>query len=1514
MNIPWFLHALCGSLPLLGMVSLAAGTPVISEFMADNQNGLTDEDGQTVDWIEIHNPDAAAADLENYSLTDDAGVPRRWIFPPVALPPDGRLIVFASGKNRRVSGAPLHANFSLKKDGEFLALVAPDGVTALSRFAPYPPQAEDKSYGLGRDVLAETILTNGASCRWKVPTEELPGWQQPGFDDSGWNAGLTGVGYDTKISGLLYGSSIGAGSNVLGPMYHLNATCYIRVPFVENNPATVLHLTLRMKYDDGFAAYLNGTKVAARNSARNPNAFSEAPDYTWDDAALRDEEIDLTDFRSLLTAGGNVLAIHGQNESTGNRDFLIVPALDVVRANNAAPLRVGYFAEATPNGVNAQPGGGFAAPVSFSMAGGFFEAPLNVTLTCPTADAEIRCTTDGSEPTATHGFVCSGLVSVTTTTVLRSVAVKPGWHASPVSSQSYLFPAVILQQPALPAGYPAKWGQMLDGASITDVPADYQMDPAVTTSPDYAAEMNAALVESLPVVSIATAPDPLFGSGGLYAGSRLGERELPVSLEYFASGGVRKFAVNCGLQMHGGKARDHIKKPFRLYFRKRHGTGTLRQPLFAGSAVETFDQLVLRPGGHDSWTATGFGNKPTDVTFHASYLRDQFLRQTAIDMGSLAPAGHPVHLYLNGLYWGVYDLHERPNARFFADHLGGEQEDWDVLHHPEFIGDPYALASGSSAAWDSVLAAVASGIDTQAAYQNILPFLDVNHYIDMLLLRMWASDYDWMQPIYLQRNGLEYFAGGYTNKNWYAGRRTRNGSDTFHFFPWDAEFSMGLSYLFSQSAGSLPPELGNPPAQHILDLDHTRISDYGGPASPYTALRNFPEFRDRFADRLQKHFYNNGALTPEKTVPRLQAMAARLDLPMVAESARWGDALKGHPDPTTFTRNGHWRPEIAWLKDTFLLQRNAIVLEQFRHAGLFPWLEAPQFSPSGGAVIAGQLLSLTNPNGGGGTIHYTLDGSDPMLASGNGQWMLVNGSSACHFWVPTSGMLGAAWRGVADPPNLASWSAGTAALGFDAGGANFFGPHFSTSLAAMQNVNATAYVRIPFVLSAAELASLTKLELRMKYDDGFAAFLNGTPVQRTLALGNAAWDSAATGTRDDSAAAAFQTFPLTSWLNKLVAGTNVLAVQVLNASAADDDLLLVPELIATRIVPGGVAPGTLTYSGPVALLQTGSVKARVRAATGEWSALNETAFIVGQPASAGNLVLSELHYHPAEPSGAEKLAGFTDAERFEFLELQNISAQPVELAGVHFTAGVVFDFSAGSISVLAPGERLLVASSAAALTFRCGAGLPIAGEFADGSHLSNAGERLALQAADGSMIFDVSYSDEAPWPQRADGNGYSLVLRRPLAAPNAGNAANWRLSVAAGGTPGSSDADSFAAWAARHGVAADAAADPDMDGLPLLLEYASGGSPAVADAAVIAACELSGNLLAVSIPHARGADDAEFILEAAASGMGGWAEVVGAPSAASDAGGGLDELTLQMPLPDPRPASQFLRLRCRLIP
>lgn len=179
---------------------LLDGAPIISEFMAINESTLADEDGDYVDWIEIYNSGDEVANLKGFWITDDPEDLTQWRFPELSMDPGGFEVVFASGKDRDLAGSELHTNFKLDGDGEYLALVAPDGETVVQQFSPtYPPQVSDVAFGISPDVKSTTLLEPGSNLKYRVPTTNLlqDDWSRSDFNDATWSSGTTGIGYDT---------------------------------------------------------------------------------------------------------------------------------------------------------------------------------------------------------------------------------------------------------------------------------------------------------------------------------------------------------------------------------------------------------------------------------------------------------------------------------------------------------------------------------------------------------------------------------------------------------------------------------------------------------------------------------------------------------------------------------------------------------------------------------------------------------------------------------------------------------------------------------------------------------------------------------------------------------------------------------------------------------------------------------------------------------------------------------------------------------------------------------------------------------------------------------------------------------------------------------------------------------------------------------------------------------------------------------------------------------------------
>jgi len=188
----------------LACKAAAAESVTITEFVASNSSGLPDENGDYSDWLELFNNGTNTVNLDGWFLTDSPANLTKWRFPATNLAPNRFLIVFASGKNRAVAGAPLHANFQLSAGGEYLALVKPDGATIASEFSPFPEQLANISYGLGQNLQVTSLVSNRSPAWIHVPSNSTLGltWTTNAFDHSTWGAGTNGVGYENFVSGF----------------------------------------------------------------------------------------------------------------------------------------------------------------------------------------------------------------------------------------------------------------------------------------------------------------------------------------------------------------------------------------------------------------------------------------------------------------------------------------------------------------------------------------------------------------------------------------------------------------------------------------------------------------------------------------------------------------------------------------------------------------------------------------------------------------------------------------------------------------------------------------------------------------------------------------------------------------------------------------------------------------------------------------------------------------------------------------------------------------------------------------------------------------------------------------------------------------------------------------------------------------------------------------------------------------------------------------------------------------
>lgn len=306
--------------------------------------------------------------------------------------------------------------------------------------------------------------------------------------------------------------------------------------------------------------------------------------------------------------------------------------------------------------------------------------------------------------------------------------------------------------------------------------------------------------------------------------------------------------------------------------------------------------------------------------------------------------------------------------------------------------------------------------------------------------------------------------------------------------------------------------------------------------------------------------------------------------------------------------------------------------------------------------------------------------------------------------------------------------------------------------------------------------------------------------------------------------------------------------------------------------------GGSIYTGPLAFNATVHVRARIRDAGGDWSALNEASYVTGTPAGPGDLAISEIMYHPFGDPGAE------------FLEVININPiESLDLALVRFAAGVEFTFPVGT--TLAPGQRILVVRDNLSFEAVHGPGHPVAGEFQLDGALDNSGDHLVLLDASGSIILDFSYGDDPPWAESTDGDGDSLVLIDPFANPDHGSFASWRSSTTMDGNPGADDRTNFAG---------DPLEDLDSDNLPALLEHALGISDRSLDSisSFLAWNYEAGSGTELLVVWSLAAQNVTVSLEFSDD-LESWQTIAGAPEFDEHLSGARARFRWQLPAPQP---------------
>ncbi len=1229
--------------------------------------GVANEEGQFVDWIELHNTGNTAVNMQNWSLTDNANNPRKWVFPSVTIEPNGYLVVLADGNPSDTP--PLQTNFSLSGEGEFLGLLDPSE-TPVSIITPvYPPQDYFHSYG-------RTDNETYAYFSHATPGKPNSGPTYQGILEPPVLSLESGL-YDGAIQLSMVGPP-GAviRYNMHTPMTALGANG-IRWEFDRDGNTEgwgVQNHTTNMSVSDGALhfevtgndPYIGGPSIML-DAAQNPYVTIRMRQSM---AGLNEIFWSTLETNHMTAAKAQTFQVSTTNEY---REYVIDLRDHPEWRGTITRLRFD-----PPNGI---PSGSVSIDYIRILSEPDVEpAPPVVPGSQPVP---------GRAPTDTIGTAYTGPITIDQNTVIRASSFREGYIASSSTDRSYLFNT----------GLPGNSRPALESIPVISLIGDEER--SMTEPHGFMAIIGGAYDGQHGWWN----PKDIDHYNNMIMHGRAFER--PVTIEYFdpATGDAFNYAAGIrGARSDVGRPgfrRDdgpwlagNTKWSFRLYFRNSYSVDTLRHNLLPSQySSNRFRVMAFRSNGGD---------------WQNPFINDELTRRLQIYMGSEGSWGTFVNVFINGQYKAYLNLCERLDEDFFKNTYGSDN-DWDIVKMQvnRYFEPILELSSGTYDAWNELIQyASQNNLQDYHHYLEVSRRVDLPQFIDWILANTYPGNQDWAW------------------NNWVAARERVSGAK-FRFYVWDADYTFHMV----QGLGSFQHQTLNGIQNGGEDIKVL-----------YRALKNSPEFRLLFLDRVQKHFYNDGVLTEASVAGIVQELREKIE-PSINHVFNQQFA--------TYIPN-EWIPvRTQWL-----------VNNHFPEHGYTSPLLAP--SPT----VQQDSIALHNPNA-QGMIYYTLDGSDPRKPAVADTHTLVGESAAKRVLVPESD-IGTAWRtdlGFND----ASWIAGTGGVGYER--SSGYEPYIGIDVEnLMYGGHHTCYIRIPFSATANDLAQFDSIYLNMRYDDGFVAYLNGVEVARRNFIGTPAWDSHATALV--AKVTALEAIDISNFKHLVQAGQNLLAIHGMNYYHSDSlfsgDLLFSTSLTLQDDGPASLNPAAQPYSSTLPVL-AGKImlKARVfNEANDAWSPLLDYA-IQGDAQDFSMLKISEIMYNP--------LSGL-----LEFIELYNAGDVALNLSGVAFVDGIYFTFPGNTI--LQPGEYVVLVESLSEFQAAY-PGIPVAGVYT--GKLSNSGERLTLADANGDPIQSFTYDNSLPWPLAANGFGFSLVLQDYLADP--GNPSNWRASAAIGGSPGAAD-------------------------------------------------------------------------------------------------------------------------------
>jgi hypothetical protein len=1353
------------------------------------------------------------------------------------------------------------------------------------------------------DVLINEIVTKSSDrlLRWDQNNQPYvgsnPSWRSEDFNDSLWKNGRTPIGYDLGSIRTDLGSTL----------RRVSPSLYVRKSFSvpDGKASSSSPLILRINYNDGFIAWINGVEVARANAGeQKAHIYFDQVAYRASTIGTSTSSFNLGRSSSLLVPGENTLAIQVANQDpagnlrldmslvideSNSPDTVLVPLGSTIRYfpglieptsdihepaildNPQLENEASDWVELYNSGADAVdignwslsddadnpgmwnfpdgtliPAGGYlivladnpAAPIAgalylhtnFKLDGGgeflglfdenrtlvsspgsprypkqhdyysygldpsgdnyvFFETP---TPGKANAGNTFSAKADAPDFDIKGGFYPTS-VTVTLTSETPGASIRYTTDGTKPTGDN----GILYTQPLRLNPVSNKRGHCIRARSFMPglIPSNTKTNsyllnqhPTLLTSPSllFSADLPRSLYDPFGALAINGGrysnnqwqPTGLADYNNVINRGRCYERQIHA--EFYFPDGTSGFRTDCGVRAAASAysrprmrlsqtgsspwPASAVEKPsFNLYFRNQYGNPEVRLPLNGENApVDTYQRFRVRAGKND---------------IKNPFIVDELVRRLSRDMGQPASTGVINSLYVNAELKGFYNMVERLRSPWFGSiHGSAPGTEWDTL---ALQGGASNVAEGDMVAWTEMISRL-NAANSVANWQRVTEMADVVNMADYYLLNIYMATWDW------------------PHNNWVAARE-RSPQGRYRLYIWDAEGGMN--------------NRGNRPVSQ--EMINSFIASGGGELRDlWRGLNRWDEFRILFADRIHKHLFNGGVLDDRDFEnSHIKLLTDQL-------KDEFSDLLRFMNNETLNTSKiTAWTNEFSGRR-RYLLGPSR---EEFRDNNLWPDLAPPELSHPGGSVPRDYALNITNESG---MIYYTSNGNDPRLPGGapnpdaiaqSGSKLSVDLINAGSGWKYSDqdGDLGNIWRQIGYDDT--AWESGPAPLGFGGISDNSTTPAKRITLGTTINPRPrqlTVYFRNTFEIDQA--AAFFELDLNIMSDAGAAVYINGEEVFRdsNLPVG-ASFSTSTSNDASDRNEGDYDRYPIDA--SVLVDGTNVIAVEMHNVSAGSSDMVMDLHLGGIRSNPGNTP---FTINEPVTIMARSYQD-------GQWSALSTTDYTVETiPASGSNLAVVEMLYNPAGADDAEAVAGFTDGDQFEFIELKNIGEQSVDLHGVRFVDGINFDFSTSGIRALSPGQYVIAVSDLAAFRFRNGNqhDALIAGQYT--GRLNNGGEHIRLIGTNDALIQDYTYSTSSPWPDLSEKDGNSIQIIDPSASHDDGN--NWKASSGVGGNPGGEinfrawQADTFTAAELDDPLVSGPDADLDGDSLSNFAEFALG--------------------------------------------------------------------------------------------